>query len=98
MPTDTPPASPAESKGTRRAGKGKTPSRPRYKAVQGNGRPQPPGVIEPGCILTAEEARARLRFGCWAWRALRRAGLRTITVSGRSFVLSDDLIRFFGQQ
>lgn len=63
-----------------------------------NGRPRPPGVIEPGCLLTAEEARKRLGLGAWAWRQLRRAGLRMVRVSGRSFVLSDDLIRHFQQQ
>jgi len=33
-----------------------------------------PGVIEPGCLFTVPEVRARLGLGSWAWRTLRRAG------------------------
>jgi len=59
---------------------------------------RPPGVIEPGCLLTVPEVRARLGLGAWAWRSLRRAGLRTIRVAGRGFVLSDDVIAHFRRE
>ena len=55
------------------------------------------GVIEPGVLYTVDEARARLRFGVWAWRKLVRAGLPVIKTSGRAFVLADDLIDFLAK-
>ena len=54
-----------------------------------------PGVISPGCLYTATEARKRLGMGAWAWRKLRRGGLPVIYVGGKSFVLGDDVIAFF---
>jgi hypothetical protein len=57
-----------------------------------------PGVIEPGRLYVAEEARQRLRIGKAAWRELRRAGL-TVTRRGRqAYVFSDDLLAIFRKQ
>ncbi len=55
----------------------------------------PPGVIEPGALYLAEEARARLKLGDWAWRKMRRNGLRVIRQGRRAFVLGSDLIEYF---
>jgi hypothetical protein len=52
------------------------------------------GLVPPGALLTAEEAKRRLGIGDWAWRKMRRDGLRVLRVSGRAFVLTDDLIEF----
>ena len=54
-----------------------------------------PGIIPAGAILRVDEAKKRLQLGEWAWRRLRRDGLRIIRVGGRAFVLADDLIEFF---
>ena len=40
--------------------------------------PGPPGVIEPGRLYLAKEARERLRIGPAAWRELRDGGLQVI--------------------
>ena len=58
----------------------------------------PTGEIRPGCLLTADEARRRLGLGTWAWRSLRRQGLLTVRVAGRAYVMSDAIIKFFGEQ
>ncbi len=56
-----------------------------------------PGVIEPGRLYTAQEARQRLRLGAASWRELRRAGLR-VTYRGRqAYVLADDLLKLFAE-
>ena len=57
-----------------------------------------PGFIEPGCLYLASEAKGRLKMGTWAWRQLRRQGLRTIQVGTRSYVLGDDIIEHFRQR
>lgn len=57
--------------------------------------PRQPGIIEPGRLYRADEARARLGLGDWAWRQLRRKGLPVIRTSGRAFVLGSDLIEHF---
>jgi hypothetical protein len=51
-----------------------------------------PGLIEPGCIVLASEARRCLRLGPKAWKGLRDAGLPIRYVGRQAFVLSDDLI------
>ena len=57
-----------------------------------------PGVIEPGRLYVAEEARQRLRIGKAAWRELRLAGL-AVTYRGRqAYVFSDDLLAAFRKQ
>jgi hypothetical protein len=56
-----------------------------------------PGVITPDALYTVEEAKARLRLGDWAWRGLRRRGLRVLRIAGRNYVLADDIIRFFAE-
>ena len=53
-----------------------------------------PGVIDPQCLYTAEEARRRLRLGEWAWRQMRRDGLIVLRVAGRAFVHGRDLISY----
>ncbi|MGC3967579.1 MAG: hypothetical protein QM775_09480 [Pirellulales bacterium] len=53
------------------------------------------GRIAAGELYTAAEAKRRLGLGDWAWRKLRRLGLSVIYVSGRAYVLGDDLIEFF---
>lgn len=58
----------------------------------------PPGVIPPGALLTAVEAKRRLRLGDWAWRRMRRAGLPVVYIGNKSYILSDDLVSFFEQQ
>jgi hypothetical protein len=57
-----------------------------------------PGFIEPGCLYLASEAKGRLKMGTWAWRQLRRQGLRTIQVGTRSYVFGDDIIEHFRQR
>ena len=57
----------------------------------------PAGVIEPGTLYLAEEARARLKVGDWAWRQMRRRGLRVIRQGRRAYVLGDDLLKFFAE-
>ncbi len=51
-----------------------------------------PGVIEPGRLYTADEARRRLRLGEKTWRELRRKGLPVSYRGRNAFVLGDDLI------
>lgn len=57
-----------------------------------------PGLIEPRCLYLASEARSRLKIGDWAWRQMRRSGLRTIRQGNRVYVLGDDLLDFFSRQ
>lgn len=57
-----------------------------------------PGYIAPGHVYVADEVRSRLRIGAWAWRSMRRAGLRVRYVGGRAYVLGDDVIEFFKTQ
>ncbi len=54
-----------------------------------------PGIIEPGKLYLADEAKRRLRIGEWGWRKMRRAGLRVIYQNNRAYVMGDDLIAFF---
>lgn len=54
-----------------------------------------PGVIEPGKLYVAEEARQRLRIGKVTWRELRRAGLPVTRCGRQAYVFSDDLLRVF---
>lgn len=54
-----------------------------------------PGIIEPGKLYVAEEARQRLRMGRKAWKELRDAGLRVIYKGRQAYVFGDDLLRVF---
>ena len=54
-----------------------------------------PGVIEPGKLYVAEEARQRLRIGATAWRKLRKSGLQIIRRGRQAYVFSDDLLAIF---
>lgn len=56
---------------------------------------QLPGVIEPGRLYLASEAKGRLRIGDWGWRKMRGAGLRVIYQGKRAYVLGDDLLQYF---
>ena len=53
------------------------------------------GVIEPGNLYVAEEARRRLRIGCKAWRELRASGLEVIRRGRQAYVFGDDLLSIF---
>lgn len=53
------------------------------------------GVIEPGNLYLADEVRRRLQLGDWAWRQVRRQGLRVTRQGRNAYVLGDDLIAFF---
>jgi hypothetical protein len=69
---------------------------PTAKANSNRERPEPttPGVIEPQCLYTVEEARRRLRLGDWAWRQMRRDGLVVLRVAGRAYVRGNDVISY----
>ncbi len=54
-----------------------------------------PGVIEPGKLYVAEEARQRLRIGAKAWRELRANGLKVIRRGRQAYVFGDDLLSVF---
>lgn len=54
-----------------------------------------PGVIEPGRLYVATEARARLRMGMTTWRQLVRRGLRVVRVGNQRYVRGDDLLNLF---
>lgn len=53
------------------------------------------GFVAPTHLYTVDELRARLGFGAWAWRSLRRNGLRVHRIGGRAFVMGSDLIEHF---
>jgi len=61
-------------------------------------RPRPPGVIEPGQILTQEEALGRLGWGVTTLRRMKRSGrtgrprLTPFRVGRRWYIASDDLL------
>jgi hypothetical protein len=57
-----------------------------------------PGVIEPGRLYVADEARQRLRIGRTTWGDLCKAGLRVVRRGKRSYVFGDDVLRVFAQQ
>jgi hypothetical protein len=57
-----------------------------------------PGVIEPGRLYRAQEARDRLRLGATSWRELRKKGLPVIRQGRQFYVLGDDLLRLFSEQ
>lgn len=57
-----------------------------------------PGFIQPGCLYLVSEAKGRLQMGDWAWRQIRRRGLRVIHMGTRAYVLADDLIEHFKQR
>ena len=62
-----------------------------------SGTDSSPGVIEPGKLYVAEEARQRLRIGKAAWRELRRAGLPVTRRGRQAYVFGDDLLAAFRQ-
>lgn len=57
-----------------------------------------PGVIEPGRLYLAKEARQRLKIGDKTWRDLKAQGLETVRVGKQIYVFSDDLLRLFREQ
>jgi hypothetical protein len=57
-----------------------------------------PGIIEPGKLYRAQEARDRLRLGATSWRELRARGLPVIRQGRQFYVLGDDLLRLFSEQ
>ena len=57
-----------------------------------------PGVIEPGKLYVAEEARQRLRIGCKASRNLRASGLKVIRRGRQAYVFGDDLLAIFTEK
>ncbi len=60
--------------------------------------PESPGVIEPGRLYVASEARQRLRLGATAWKKLRARGLPVIREGRQAYVFGDDLLRLFRAQ
>jgi hypothetical protein len=56
------------------------------------------GSVSAGEILTLREAGRRLGLGTRCLCDLQRAGLRTITLGRRKFVVGSDLIFFATQQ
>lgn len=52
-----------------------------------------PQVIEPGCMYSLAEAKARMGWGVHAFRAARRKGLKVLHQGRRGFVMGDELIR-----
>jgi hypothetical protein len=57
-----------------------------------------PGFIAPGHVYLATEVRSRLRIGTWAWRTMRRNGLKVRYFGRRAYVFGDDVIDFFHKQ
>ena len=55
-------------------------------------RNQALGVIEPGNLYVAEEARRRLRIGRKTWKDLRDAGLPVRYVGRTCYVWGGDLV------
>ena len=51
---------------------------------------RPPEVLEPGCVYTSREFKARLRLGEASWRRLKRQGLRVFRVGKTCLVRTDD--------
>jgi len=51
-----------------------------------------PGIINPTDFYLASEARRRLHLGEWAWRRMRRKGLRIYRSGRQAFVCGRDLI------
>ncbi len=63
--------------------------------MQSNSVSQNCGYVSSNVLYTSAEVRNRLGLGDWAWRQLRRQGLRVIKVGNRSFVLGGDVIDLF---
>ncbi len=57
-----------------------------------------PGVIEPGRLYAADEARRRLRLGDLGWKRLRDAGLPVVRRGRSTYVFGDDLIALIGRE
>ncbi|MCH8047909.1 MAG: hypothetical protein IID44_29800 [Planctomycetes bacterium] len=55
------------------------------------------GVIEPGKLYLASEARRRLKLGDKAWKQLRADGLKVVRAGRNAYVLGDDLLRAFSE-
>ena len=55
------------------------------------------GVIEPGRLYVATEARRRLKLGDKGWRDLLRAGLKVVRVGNNRYVTGDDLLEVFSK-
>ncbi len=54
-----------------------------------------PGVIEPGKLYVAKEARQRLRIGETTWKQLCAEGLTVVRRGRQAYVFGDDLLRLF---
>lgn len=55
------------------------------------------GEINPSCLYTLDEAKARTGWGKWAFRSARRRGLVVRKVGVRHYVSGKDLITFIEQ-
>lgn len=55
------------------------------------------GEINPNCVYTLAEAKARTGWGDWAFRSARRRGLIVRRVGSRHYVSGRDLIAFIDQ-
>jgi len=54
-----------------------------------------PGVIEPGKLYVAKEAKQRLRIGDTTWRQLCAEGLTVVRRGKQTYVFGDDLLQLF---
>lgn len=61
-----------------------------------NNKPQcsPPGVIIPGVLYRLDEAKLRMGWQDAAFRAARRAGLKTYSAGKRLYLLGSDIVDF----
>ena len=59
---------------------------------------RPPEVLEPGCVYTSREFKARLRLGEAGWRQLKRQGLKVYRIGKTVLVRADDFQDFLRSQ
>lgn len=57
-----------------------------------------PGVIEPGRLYLASEAKQRLKIGVAGWKSLRNDGLKIIRRGRNAYVFGDDLLKLFSEE
>jgi hypothetical protein len=55
---------------------------------------EPLAFIEGGQLYLATELKRRLGIGDWAWRRMRRRGLRVLRFGRHAYVLGRDAIEF----
>ncbi|MDA1054535.1 MAG: hypothetical protein O3C40_29225 [Planctomycetota bacterium] len=60
--------------------------------------PRTPGVIRADEAYTVAEFRRRAALGDYAFREVRRAGLRIISIGKKRFILGRDWLEFLNTQ